>query len=307
MPKESCKGKQKSSKAAPAQTDDAFDSMLEDFKEQYHVTSGTRANVPTITLTNTNPMSNRTDVVIANPTKKEVAKIWVSKEAIIRSCLLGDTALLKRWGKQGIRVASAGPAICMALSGEPQDLDVLRCLVTYLGADVNQFNEDGMTPLVLATELEHLHVLRFLVEKLGADINQNSGTRENNALWLAASNGKLTVVRCLVKLGADINQRSEGMTPLQAAAYSKEFVVPKWLVKAGADPRAKLGPAAELYAELNKGREKAEEESLDAMSAVSEVPNLTAVEMSESASADSTRIFRPSRTAQAQIAVARGF
>jgi hypothetical protein len=231
-------------------------------------------------------MSNRNDVVTANATKKEVAKIRVSEEAIIRSCLLGDTALLKRWGKQGIRVASAGPALSMALRGEPQDLDVLRCLVTYLGADVNQFNEDGMTPLVLATELEHLHVLRFLVEELGADINQNSGPRENNALWLAASNGKLNVVRCLVKLGADINQRSEGMTPLQSAAYSKEFVVVKWLVKAGADPRAKLGPSTELYAESNKGPEKGEAESLDAMAAVSDALNLTAVEMSKSASAE---------------------
>jgi ankyrin repeat protein len=47
-------------------------------------------------------------------------------------------------------------------------LDVIQCLVTEYGADVNQ--GDGATPLYIAARNGRLDVLRCLVNELGADV-----------------------------------------------------------------------------------------------------------------------------------------
>jgi hypothetical protein len=59
----------------------------------------------------------------------------VSENAIIEACIRGDVAQLRRWGRQGVRVKSADFLID-AMFAEVS-LDILRCLVKELGADVN--------------------------------------------------------------------------------------------------------------------------------------------------------------------------
>jgi hypothetical protein len=96
-------------------------------------------------------------------------------------------------------VTSADPLIDCTIN--KTSLDVVRCLINNLGADVNRGNFDGTT-----------------------------------ALFMAAGMGKLDVVRCLLKLRANVNQVvSNGATPLVAASTHKHEEVVKWLVKAGAN------------------------------------------------------------------------
>jgi hypothetical protein len=58
---------------------------------------------------------------------------------------------------------------------------------------------------------------------------------------MAASQGKLDVVRCLLKLGANVNQAdNSGITPLMAASFCKHEEVVVWLVKAGANTQATI-------------------------------------------------------------------
>ena len=77
------------------------------------------------------------------------------------------------------------------------------CRVNELGADVNQADKDGVTPLHVAAE----------------EVN-------------------FDMVRCLVKFGADIDPTDcEGDTPLINAARGMHADLAKWFVKAGADPQ----------------------------------------------------------------------
>jgi hypothetical protein len=159
----------------------------------------------------------------------------VSEEAIIAACKAGNVAQLKRWGRQGVRVATAGPliyAVQVNLS-----FDVLYCLVKELGADVNQ-EMKGITALILASYLDHHDIMCYLVEELGADVNK-SDDLHHTALWIAAQRGDLDTVRILLKLGANIDKTgNDGFTPLVVASYEKHEEVVKWLVKAGADTQA---------------------------------------------------------------------
>jgi hypothetical protein len=106
--------------------------------------------------------------------------------------------------------------IC-AFRGAP--LDILRCLVNDLGADVNIASRGGATPLILAVQEGKLAAVKCLVTELGANVNKidNGGA---TPLIIATQAGELAAVKCLVtELGADVNQAhtDNGCTPLETS------------------------------------------------------------------------------------------
>jgi hypothetical protein len=127
---------------------------------------------------------------------------------------------------------------------------LVRCMVKELGADVNQAMHGGCTPLFIAAENGRESLVRCMVKECGADINQ---AEENGVtpLFIAAEKGHESLVRCMVKeLGADINKaRHDGRTPLMAAANEKFDKIVAFLLKYGADAQAshqKWGTAADV-------------------------------------------------------------
>jgi ankyrin repeat protein len=81
----------------------------------------------------------------------------------------------------------------------------MRCLVNDLGANVDQADNEGYTPLYKAAAHGHLDVVQFLAMEHCANINH------------AAHNGR---------------------TMLMVAAFHKHKKIVKWLIKHGADPTA---------------------------------------------------------------------
>jgi ankyrin repeat protein len=167
---------------------------------------------------------------------ESLQKLHVSELAIFGACKRGDIDQLRRWGRQGVRVKDADflvDAICAEVS-----LDILRCLVKELGADINGARlTDGATPLCVAAEIGNLALLQFILKELGADVNQaeNDGS---TPLFIAAQRGYLAVVRLLVaELGADVNQAVHGgATPVYIAAQNGHLAVVQCLAKElGAD------------------------------------------------------------------------
>jgi ankyrin repeat protein len=163
----------------------------------------------------------------------------------MQCCAAGDTAQLRRWARQGVRVVSGLPLCAAALLGK---VDLLRILIKELGADANQAifgsNDptlDGSIPLLVAAQYGHVAALRCLVKEFGAAINQ-AGNRGDTPLYIAAAIGHLCVVQCLVKEhGVDVNQATHnGFTPLMIASARKHTDIVVWLSKHGADAQAFL-------------------------------------------------------------------
>ena len=122
------------------------------------------------------------------------------------------------------------------------NLEVVRALVTELGANVDQATQTGATPLGVAAQEGHLTVVCALVAELGANVDQ---AMQDGAtpLYIAAQKGHFKVVRALVKeLGANVDQaKSSGETPLYVAAQEGHDQIAKWLARHGADiPSEKL-------------------------------------------------------------------
>jgi ankyrin repeat protein len=128
---------------------------------------------------------------------------------------------------------------------ETGDIDIARCLVNELGADVNKADEQGSTPLYIALQLGNLEMMRCLVKELGADARRVRKAG-NSLLNVAAQKGHLAVMRCLVKeLGTDVDQEDNlGCSPFQIAAQEVNVI---FLPHMGSHSVASLSPYLSPY------------------------------------------------------------
>lgn len=106
------------------------------------------------------------------------------------------------------------------------------------GADVNAFDETGMTPLMIAASEGRTAIAKRLVEA-GADVTLAGGDG-TTALMRAASANRVEIIRLLTARGADVNARNNGgMTALMVAAFGGYADATKLLLAGKADPNAK--------------------------------------------------------------------
>jgi hypothetical protein len=72
--------------------------------------------------------------------------VMVTDEMVIEASKAGDMEQLRLWARQGVRVTTGG-ALCAA--ADDGFLEVTKCLMLELGADVNQTLYHGWTPLLV--------------------------------------------------------------------------------------------------------------------------------------------------------------
>lgn len=102
-----------------------------------------------------------------------------------------------------------------------------------LGADVNQKNKQGWTPLHFATVRGKTACAEVLISK-GALLNERTGTKKA-PLHFAADRGYLEIAQLLVESGADIGaEDDENWTPLHNAAEKDHVDVAAYLIEQGA-------------------------------------------------------------------------
>jgi hypothetical protein len=105
--------------------------------------------------------------------------------------------LLQSWARRGYRLLGPMPLLAAAKHGR---LDVARCIVNELGADVNHQDSKESTASYFAAALGNLDVMRCLVREFGVDINRANHIG-NTALMVAGKHAALT--KWMVKAGAD--------------------------------------------------------------------------------------------------------
>lgn len=126
------------------------------------------------------------------------------------------------------------------------ELESMRSLLAA-GANVNQREYEGETPLMYAAAAGRTEMVLFLLE-MGADINAVSNNGET-ALVRAA--GDTATVRALLAKGADV----ELGAPLIRASYAGQLDTVKVLLEKGANPNAEFldGHTALIAAAVQSG------------------------------------------------------
>lgn len=107
--------------------------------------------------------------------------MFVTPEMLHWACVNNNIKLLKRFGRRGHYIHSPDP-LCDA--AQDSNIELMKCLVKFLGAKVNEPGCHGWTPLQIAAMNNDLKTTRCLVEELDARVEQVMYTG-NNALETA--------------------------------------------------------------------------------------------------------------------------
>ena len=119
--------------------------------------------------------------------------------------------------------------------------DVVAHLVYSHPDAINEFANDGFTPLGLACYFGRFEVARYLVLK-GADVNLPS----NNGFGVypihsAAAGNYTEIARMLIENGAQVNVKQQaGTTPLHSAAQNGNLDLLILLLEKGAETNARM-------------------------------------------------------------------
>ena len=144
-------------------------------------------------------------------------------------CLIGNAAAVE--AGQG-----RGGAKSLHVAARQGDLEALKAQIAK-GANLNQADRFGYTPLVCALEANGMEAFKLLLDA-GADANVKDGTGAP-PLVAAASRGQLQMVQLLLAKGADVKATDrQDATALHAAVRTSQQPVVEALVEAGADVNA---------------------------------------------------------------------
>ena len=125
----------------------------------------------------------------------------------------------------------------LLLASSLGDLTIVTKLVKA-GADVRDTDAERHTCLIFAACFGHTDVVRYLVSLPEVDLN-HQGSNNQTALYLSVREKHSDVVQVLIDAGADIETKNdEGCSPLLEAIFLGELTIVTKLVKAGADVRA---------------------------------------------------------------------
>lgn len=112
-------------------------------------------------------------------------------------------------------------------------LDLLKMIIEENPEMVNWMTPFG-TWLHVAASHGRLDIIRYLIE-LEIDINRRGGTCSTNALERATSKGHLDIAEYLINAGIDIDTSEPERNPLFAAIYGGHFEIVQMLVENNVD------------------------------------------------------------------------
>ena len=122
---------------------------------------------------------------------------------------------------------------CVMTAAWNGHLAICRLLI-YKGAQVEAKDNDGWTPLHLAAQEGHVEIIRLLYD-FGADIEARSYDTGSRPLHIAATHGRLSVLKELIEeRNADINaRRYDGSTALARARKYNGYYIASYLISHG--------------------------------------------------------------------------
>ena len=169
--------------------------------------------------------------------KKGIKKgIGSVSERLYIACMLGRLAEAEKLIADGadVNYFNDNGGSCLLLAAQGGHLRVAQLLLSR-GARVNRANNNGVTPLRIAVQQGHKEVVSLLLENHAhVDLADNKGV---TPLFIAAQEGRTEVVSLLLEKHAQVDlANNNGFTPLLMAAHCGHIEVVRLLLQAGADP-----------------------------------------------------------------------
>ena len=142
-----------------------------------------------------------------------------------------DSANTQSKKKDCIETRGLTPLHRAALQG---DVESIKAALKDGGADIEEFSQDGATPLMFAASKGQYYAIKKL---LAAGANVNAISREGwTALMIAVRKQDARTVKQLIRNGADIDHLSpDGWTALTEASYQGQIDIMRILLQGGAD------------------------------------------------------------------------
>ena len=103
------------------------------------------------------------------------------------------------------------------------NIELVRRLTECNGTNFNTQDDDGQTPLYLASLNKQTEVVKFLLDMSTIDVNQHTTINGETALIVAAKHGSVDIVELLLandKIDLNKGLTTTGMTPLIAASQN---------------------------------------------------------------------------------------
>lgn len=146
-----------------------------------------------------------------------------------------DSADCQSIKKERIETEGPTPLHRAALQG---DIESIKAALKEGGADIEEFSQDGITPLMFAASKGHYFAIKKLLAS-GANINAVS-TKGSTALMIAVRKQDARTVKQLISNGADINcLLPDGWTALNEASHLGQKNIMRMLLQGGADTESR--------------------------------------------------------------------
>lgn len=167
-----------------------------------------------------------------------------SVNPILKAVKDGDVAsargLLASKGAELLEVKDENGMVPMMIASESGNDDLVKLFVDEYKADPNE-ECSGFTPLFLAVQNDHLSTVQFLVGAK-ANVNVSDSTRGASPIHLAASNNYLGMLQFLLDSKATPDCRdNNGLTPMHMAVSEGLTTAVRVLLESGADVLAQDG------------------------------------------------------------------
>jgi ankyrin repeat protein len=144
------------------------------------------------------------------------------------------------------------------------DIEKIKLEIENNSNCINEKDERGFPPIVLATYGQHIEITKLLIEA-GANIDQKDSAG-NTALMGVTYKGNVEIAKILIDSGADVNATNfNKATPLIYAAMFSQIKIAKLLLENGANLNNKdaRGYSAFDHAKLKVDREMEELLTID--------------------------------------------
>jgi formylglycine-generating enzyme required for sulfatase activity len=177
-------------------------------------------------------------------------------QGLREAAIKGDSAAVQQFLQKGASVDDANdqgdtPLMLACVKG---NTDVVKILLAA-GAKVNAAdaaNAGAYTPLLIASRNEHWDIVKILLAA-GANVNAVAGTGDT-PLEFASYWGNAETVSLLLKAGANVNAAAKnGLTPLLVASTKGHAEVVKRLLAAGANIDAAMDGITAIEAASRNG------------------------------------------------------